>query len=194
VKVTSGAAYGLALYLDRIRDVTVIGHGGATSGFSALLFFLPDHDVGGVVLTNAWGAGAFTSSVRARVLELLFDGREHAARNLETAMKTRDDTGRAERAKIETTLARDAMAPYVGTYENGSLGRVTVRFEGERALFDAGEWRSALGRRIDADGTVKLVMLDPPWTWFEVIATQVNGRPRLTVERPQQRYVFEPVP
>ena len=146
------------------------------------------------MLTNGWGAFAFTAAVRARVLELLFDGRERAASNLDTAMTTREQFGASERPKIETAPPRDAMSRYVGTYDNASLGRVVVRLDGDRAIFDAGEWRSALGRRIEPDGTVKLVMLDAPWAYFELVTSEVNGRPRLTIERPQMRYVFEPRP
>lgn len=194
VKVNSQSSYALALGVDRMREITVIGHGGSTSGFSALMFFLPDHDVGGIVLSNAWGAFAFTAAVRGRLLELLFDGREQAARGLEIAMRQRADARRIDAPKVDITPTRDQIAPFVGTYENRSLGRVVVRLDGERAILDAGDWRSAIGRKVDPDGTVRLVLLDPPWTFFELVARQVDGRPRLSVERAQQTYVFAPVP
>jgi hypothetical protein len=194
VKVNSLSSYALALGVDRIREVTVIGHGGSTSGFSALMFFLPDHDVGGIVLANAWGAFAFTGAVRGRLLELLFDGREQAARGLEIAMHQRAEDRRVDGPKVDVNPAREHLAPFIGTYENRTLGRVVVRLEGERAVLDAGDWRSAIGRKVDPDGTVKLVLLDPPWTFFEIVARQVDGRPRLSVERGQHSYVFAPLP
>lgn len=90
------------------------------------------------------------------------------------------------RATPESRLAElRSMTPTTGFGET---------FQRERAILDAGDWRSAIGRKVDPDGTVKLVLLDPPWTFFEIVARQVNGRPRLSIERGQHSYVFAPLP
>jgi CubicO group peptidase (beta-lactamase class C family) len=193
VTVDQWSSYALALRVQDVQDITVIGHGGSTSGFSALMFFLPDHDVGAIVLANAWRAGAFTAAVRARLLELLFDGREEASRRLAFAVQQRaEGLGRA-RARLETEPDVTRLRPFFATYDNPALGRIRVRRDGERAVLDAGDWRSTIGYRQELDGTAKLVLLDPPWTYVELLADQVDGRPRLTLERPQHRYVFEAV-
>lgn len=173
--------------------MTILGHGGSTSGFSALMFFVPTHRLGGVVLTNAWGAFAFTAAVRARLLELLFDGREEAARRLAYGLAQRAETRARARGRTDTAPPVATLRPFLGSYENASLGRITLRAEGTRVVLDAAHWRSAVGRKREPDGTTKLVLLDPPWTHFEFIADSSGGRSRLIVERPQARYVFAPV-
>ena len=44
-------------------------------GFSSLMFFLPEHNVGLAMLTNGGGATTFTQGVKRKFMELLFDGK-----------------------------------------------------------------------------------------------------------------------
>lgn len=45
--------YGLCVYVDRWDGIPVRHHGGSGFGFHAQLFWLPEHGIGGVVLTNS---------------------------------------------------------------------------------------------------------------------------------------------
>jgi hypothetical protein len=49
-----------------------------------------------------------------------------------------------------------------GSYSNPILGTVTVRSAARGGVLDVGEWKSTFGRRVEKDGSVKLVLVDPP--------------------------------
>jgi hypothetical protein len=53
--------------------------------------------------------------------------------------------------------------PLVGRYRDPALGTVEIRATATGAVFDVGEWQTAIDREIDPDGTVKLILLDPPF-------------------------------
>ena len=55
------------------------------------------------------------------------------------------------------------MAPLVGTYRDPALGDVVIRATADGADLDAGEWHTAIDQEVEPDGTVKLVVLDPPF-------------------------------
>jgi CubicO group peptidase (beta-lactamase class C family) len=74
--------YGLGLYADNHRGLRVYGTAGHAPGYSSTLFFLPDHGVAGVLLTNADPPNLLASRFQRRVLEILFDGRDEAREEL----------------------------------------------------------------------------------------------------------------
>ena len=86
VKISDRVAYGLGMFLNDSLGVPVYGHGGNTIGFTSDLIFLPDHDVGLVVLTNAGSANSFRSAVQRKFLELVFEGKPEAEAGLTFAL------------------------------------------------------------------------------------------------------------
>lgn len=188
VKITDKSSYGLGLFVEDDHGVKVVGHGGNNLGFSSDMFFLPDQEIGLVLLYNGGSANAVRRVVRRRLLELLFDGAEETTRMLDFDRTT-------VRAAVDKELARigkpDAawMETLTGRYANPSLGTVTIRQEGARPVLDAGEWKSAFGKQTAEDGTVKLVLLDPPLAGLPLVPGP--GR-TLTLDTPQQKYVFTP--
>ena len=66
--------YALGWVLGAYGGQRLIWHSGGTLGFTSLVSFLPEADLGVVILTNGSGtAGPFTYAVQFRLLELLFD-------------------------------------------------------------------------------------------------------------------------
>lgn len=61
-------------------------------------------------------------------------------------------------------------------------------------VFDAGEWRSALGQRSGETGALTLIFLDPPFAGAEVTAGGDAASPTLTVGAGQMTYVFTRAP
>lgn len=191
VKVTDELSYGLGLFVEKDHDVTVVHHGGNTLGFTSDLFFLPDHGIGAVLLANAGGANAFRNAVRRRLLEILFDGRDEAKESLAFGLAQRH-------AGFEKILGETDFAPepawlesLTGAYDNPALGHVEVRLEGPSAVFDAGEWRSPVARYRGPDGVAKLMLVAAPFAGLDLLPGKVDGRPTLSLETSQQRYVFE---
>ena len=85
----------------------------------------------------------------------------------------------------------DGAKGLAGTYENADLGKVVVTAGPKGGTFDAGEWRSALARKRESDGTVKGILVEPPFAGLELVPGEKDGRKVMTLETPQKRYEFE---
>ncbi|MBZ0231077.1 MAG: beta-lactamase family protein, partial [Deltaproteobacteria bacterium] len=190
VKISDDESYGLGLVVSRSLGITMIEHGGATGGFGSSMFFLPDHDVGVIVLTNKGGGGLLAGAVTRRLLELLFDGRPEAATDLASALANQE-TARAEQLKrIEAPPPADWFAPLAGTWSAPGLGTIVLRTDKKAAVLDAGEWKVTVGKKTELDGTVKLVSVSGLAVGVELIPREQDGATVLVLEDYQREYVF----
>jgi hypothetical protein len=196
VKVTDKISYGLGLFVEENCGIRVIHHSGGSFGFITHFFFLPDHHIGGAILTNVCSDQAFFffMQVFRRILELLFNGREKAADDLALEISEWEKKQKADAAKVEFKPEREWLQKLTGDYTNESLGRITIRLKGDDAVLTTSGWDTKLGRKIEEDGTVKVPFLSPPVADLELILGEENGRTILTAEMPQQKYVFKQVP
>ncbi len=189
-KITDKMSYGLALMIEDDHGVQVIHHDGATMGFTSLMFFLPEHNVGLVMLTNARGAVACTQAVKRCFMELLFDGKPQAAQMIKLSV----DFLKSAQHKIleEVNFAPEAawLKQFVGTYKHSSLGTITISQIAKEAILDAGEWKSTLGQKKEKDGTLKLILTQAPFAGLEFLPQEHNGTMELVLEMPQHKYAF----
>jgi CubicO group peptidase (beta-lactamase class C family) len=156
--------YALGWVLGSYGGQRLVWHSGGTLGFTALVSFLPDADLGVVTLTNGSGtAGPFTYAVQFRLFELLFDQPAAFSALLETSL-----SGAAEaRADLLAHLGEidpAAVRPYLGRYANSDLGEVVLVLQGDSLILIAGAVRSQLLPRMDDDGAVTgYLTVTPPW-------------------------------
>jgi len=193
VKMDDKSSYGLALVVWEKHGVQLAGHNGALGGYSSNMFFLPEHGVGVVILSNMGSTHAWHGPFQRKLLELLFDGRPEAAEDLSTSLKVREESWLKDVPRIDFEPDRAWLDRFVGTYKNPELGTITIRIEGKQAVLDAGEWKSAIGRKREEDGAVKLALTSPPRSWIELLPKEESGKVTLTLDVPQQKYVFERV-
>lgn len=195
IAMGDGEHYGLGLVVGSYRDRPVLDHAGGTFGFRTLMFMLPEQGIAVVVLTNTTGAGGdFTDVVQRKVMEAFFEGADGSARS------QLDVHVSARRERIAETLAGLTREPdprwvrgLAGTYDNASLGTVQIRAGANGGTLDAGEWQSAIAQKQQADGTVKIVLVDPPLAGGEITVAGDAAHPTLSVEYERQTYVFERV-
>ncbi|MEZ4398543.1 MAG: serine hydrolase domain-containing protein [Kofleriaceae bacterium] len=188
VKISGHRSYGLGLFLDDELGVPVAGHGGNTIGFTSDLFFLPDHDVGVVVLANAGGANDFRAAVRRRFLELAFAGQPEAEPELTHALAQAKVDADAELALIDRAAPAAWSDALRGRYQAAGIGTVEIRRVGDRVVFDVGEWSSSLGRYRGRDGSDRVVLLDPPWAGFTLLLATDGDHPKLVIDTGQHTY------
>jgi hypothetical protein len=115
--------YAMGWFREQYRDgTTLVQHGGYLDGFTPQISFLPEHDLGLVVLTNC------DVELRMYVLNVLLSQRLHLNVGVpekvlaltDTAVATLSDLGR-QAQKVD----RKVVEPYLGRYERGySLERV----------------------------------------------------------------------
>ena len=196
--------YALGWVLGAYGGQRLVWHSGGTLGFTALVSFLPDADLGVVTLTNGSGtAGPFTYAVQFRLLELLFDQPAAFDAALATSL-----AGAAERrgdllahlGKIDPA----AVTPYLGRYANPDLGEVSLVLQGDSLIFIAGGLRTQLLPWLDDDGAVTgYLTVTPPWASNPpeaVLTLEDDGdRPQLVMSvrsdpgEADVVYTFEPI-
>lgn len=202
---TLAGHYGLGWVVGAYGGQRLIWHSGGTLGFTSLVSFLPEADLGVVVLTNGSGtAGPFTYAVTFRLLELLF-GQPTTIDAALAPMVSGLAAGRADLLAHLGQVEPAVVEPYLGQWTNPDLGPIALALRGSSLVLTAGGMRSELRPRLDDGGAiVGYVLVDPPLGGFPVQATLVleggdDGRPRVTLVAPvdpgeaELDYAFEPV-
>jgi CubicO group peptidase (beta-lactamase class C family) len=192
--------YGLGWVNGEWHGLRVISDNGGTGGFTAEMAFLPEADLGIVILANSLALTpiplAFEYAVQFRLFEILFDQPAEFAGALTAAARSLPALGKVDPA---------AVTPYLGRYKDPDLGEVTIVLRGGRLILDAGELSSELRPRADGGGEVVYLLHDPPLSLFSEVYgatltfTGAPEAPRLTlalpasVTGPAQTFVFAPV-
>lgn len=178
---TMAHGYGLGWVLGDYRGQPLIWHNGGTFGFSSHLAFLPEADLGIVVLTNGASADILTLAIQFRLFELLFD-QPRSFDELATMEIEATAEGFAARQALLGAVDVAAIRPYMGVYQNDALGEVTISQQGDMVLFDAGELQSALTPLLGEEGEVVAYMLaDPPFGGAAVTLETDAGSPLMTL-------------
>jgi CubicO group peptidase (beta-lactamase class C family) len=178
--------YALGWVLGAYGGQRLVWHSGGTLGFTALVGFMPDADLGFVILTNrSETAGPFTYAVQFRLLELLFD-QPAAFDALLAASLTSAAEGRADQLAHLEEIDPAAVTPYLGRYANPALGEVTLALQEGSLILVAGAVRSQLLPRTDDEGAVTGYLPEtPPWASYPpdpVLTFEDDGdRPKLVM-------------
>lgn len=190
VAVEATQHYATGWYGGAYHGQPLISHSGGTLGFAAEVAFLPEADLGVVILTNG-GAGAapFILAVQFRLFELLFDEPPEIDALIRQTLREQGAELAALRARLRPADPA-AVAPYVGRYANPALGEVALGLEDGMLVLEAGEVRSELQSLLDEEGqTASYVFVDPPLNRPDVSVTfgeDGAGRPELVVTVPNR--------
>lgn len=191
VALGNDASYGMGLMVDRTWGVPVVHHGGDMVGFHSDMMWLPDHDVGAVILTNSDPGVFIRGPFMRRLLEVLFDGKAEAVDTLRAQAKQFKEGLAAERKRV-TAPADPAVARNLSVhYHSKELGTIDVSHRDAATWFDFGGWRSEVASRKNDDGTLSYVTISPGVDGFEfVVADDEDGR-ALVLRDAQHEYKFD---
>jgi CubicO group peptidase (beta-lactamase class C family) len=197
VPVNGTTSYGLGWFVDTYKGQPLLHHGGNTSGFSSDLAFLPEAELGIVVLSNGRLANAFTQAVRFRLWELAFaQAHEFDAR----AAFENTQTVQLSLAPLDGATAVDAVlvAPYLGRYTNPDLGEIQLRFEGESLMIDSGELVMEVLAAPDQNGAAGSYVINsyigPVLGMGVHFANDEAGNALLVLVKASDRYPFTRLP
>lgn len=182
--------YGMGLMMYKKTGVRIVGHAGSMFGYRSQMFWLPDHDVGVVMLTNSDQGWTVTSAVERKLLELLFDGKPQAEDELRMAVAAMRETMAAERKLLHVPPERGALAKLADNYTNPALGDIAVSKTGKGVVFDFGEWQSEVASRDNPDGTTSFMTIVPGFIGHEFVLGEVDGKSVLRMRDAQHEYVF----
>ena len=188
VRSSATGSYGLGIGIGTYSGTRRITHDGGAFGFGTTMFTLPDEHLGIIIFTNVRNGGAqeelpFNAAVTRRIVELEFDAAVLLAENKLAFY-------RKVRRKASRVASPDHawVTPLAGTYHDPALGDIVIRATTTGADLDAGEWHVAIDREVEPDGTVKLVVLDPPfaggvWVVGPAPSLTIPGFPGYTFTR-----------
>jgi CubicO group peptidase (beta-lactamase class C family) len=191
IMVSEDITYGMGLFVDRQWGIPVVHHGGDLAGYHSDMFWLPDHGVGGVILTNTDAGVLLRGPLIRKLLELLFDGKPEADAQLSTAAAQRKAAIAKERERLVVPADPAEAAKLAPRYAAASLGDLAIRRQGSAVLFDVGEWKSAVASRRNDDGTISFITIDPTLRGFEFVVAEKDGRRALVIRDAQHEYVFK---
>lgn len=183
VPVDARTQYGLGWFVSDYKGQPLIHHGGNTLGFTSDFAFLPEANLGILVLANGQGTNAMNEAIRTRLWELVF---AQPAEAEAVATFTHEQTNAALAAlaaQINDTLDVAAIEPFVGRYTNAGLGDMTIKVDGNALLLDSGEYQSHLRPlRAEAGQPSTFVMIDPPFAGLMfTFANAAAGQPTMTM-------------
>jgi CubicO group peptidase (beta-lactamase class C family) len=157
---TATSGYGLGLDVEDYHGVQLIAHDGGSFGFGTTLYLFPDQHVGIVMLTNIRNGNSkaqlpYIEAVRRRIVESLFStAKPRAEKQLAYYVGLR---------KHDPAPPAPALPDLAGHYHEPVLGELELRDTPTGPILDAGEWQTHVARVTEADGSAKLVNLDPPF-------------------------------
>lgn len=191
IAIGNDIGYGMGLMVDSTWGIPVVQHGGDMIGFHSNMLWLPEHNIGAVILTNSDSGINMVYSFQRRLLEVLFDGKPEAVVDVDAAAKRFKERIVVERKRLDVPAATDAVAKLAGRYINDQLGEIRVIPRGKAAWFDFGTWESEVASRRNNDGTLSFVTISPGEDGFEFVVSDVDGRQGLTIRDAQHEYVFK---
>lgn len=193
VALGNDADYGMGLMVDRKYGVPVVHHGGDLLGFHSDMIWLPDQSVGAVILTNADTGSSIRGPLSRRILEVLFDGKPEAARDIASVAERIKATTQAERKRITIPADPKTVASLAGRYRNAALGDIEVTKSDGTTALDFGGWDSSAGSRRNDDGSVSMITISPGEEGIEFVVGGSGAKRSLTLRDAQHEYVFEEV-
>jgi hypothetical protein len=160
-KITDKMSYGLGLLRSEEDGMDLISHGGMTLGFTSDMYFLPQNDIGVVLLTNRY-ATSLLAAARQKVFELLFGAPEKAGQMIEAASLAEKEAmaGRSARVKLgaEAVAWLEAIA---GEYRSRELGPLVVRRKEGEYWGEFESWASPLGIEEQPSGRPLVALVGP---------------------------------
>ena len=190
VHIGKDEVYGMGLVVDTTYGVPVVHHGGDLTGYHSDVIWLPEQNVGAVILTNGDPGWLLRSHLRRKLLEVLFDGRPEAEAKLNADAKSFYSSLAADRKLLTIPADANETAKLGKHYTNPSLGDIAVSTSGASTIFDFGEWKGEVATRKNPDGTISFITTVPGAMGFEFV---VGSGPKrtLTIRDAQHEYVFE---
>jgi CubicO group peptidase (beta-lactamase class C family) len=190
VAMTKDQSYGMGLMVDRTWGIPVIHHGGDLIGYHSDMIWLPDQNVGAVILTNSEAGTIIRAAFRRKLLEILFDGQPLADAELTSAARELRQSLAAERERLTVPAADEDAARLAAHYHSDALGDIAVTRDRGTTYFDVGEWKTPVASRRNPDGSVSFVAITPGIIGFEAQVGSADGKRTLVARDAQHEYTF----
>jgi CubicO group peptidase (beta-lactamase class C family) len=190
IKIGNDVTYGMGLQVDREWGIPIVHHGGSMIGYKSDMFYLPEHDVAAVILTNSDEGGSILGPFIRRLTEVLFDGKLEAEESVAANAKNMKASLLAERKRLTIPADRVAAGKLAPRYTNASLGEIEVVRADNETRFNFGEWQTLMASRPNDDRTIAFLTITPGFSGLPFIMGEKDGKRTLTLRDAQHEYVF----
>lgn len=191
VAVSADSDYGLGWFVDDYKGLQLIQHGGNTLGFSSEFGFLPEVDLGIVVLTNAQASNIINVAIRERLFEIAFEQEPAIGDVLTSQLAQAEEQFAAILADLSDEIDAEAVEPYLGTYTNDALGAITLSLVDSELILDAGEFQTTLWAVTSEDAEPNTyIMSNAPLPTTPVSLRDEDGEPVVVVGQSIAEYTF----
>ena len=133
--------FGLGWSIQDYQGYKIIGHGGGYDGMISKSTFIPEKDLGIIVLTNSlsWAPSALVNKTLDVLLAGKTDGKDWSANYLKNKQK-QDSIAQVKLLKIESLRGKYNnkyldLREYTGTYNDKNYGNVVVTQTNNKLLF-----------------------------------------------------------
>lgn len=182
--------YGMGLFDDARKGVSVIEHGGSMFGYKSNWFAIPSAGVGAVVLTNSDTGYALTNAVKRRLLEVLYDAKPEAAESVAVNARQAEEARRKLLGEMIWEIPADVEEAVIGSYSNAELGPLEVAREGGKLMMHTNAIHSEMAARRNEDGTMSLYMVAPGFWGEGLLIAEREGKRVLILDDSQHEYVW----
>lgn len=190
VYMSKDDSYGMGLMVDTTYGVPVVHHGGDMIGYHSDMIWLPQQNVGAVILTNGNPGWLIRSRFRRKLLEVLFDGHPEADSLLAADATSFYAEIAAERKLLTVPADMSQSTKLAKHYSNASLGNIDVSMDAGKTYFDFGEWKSEVASKKNPDGTISFVTIVPGMEGFEFVVGS-GVKKTLIIRDAQHEYTFD---
>lgn len=190
VETGAGSSYGMGLSNRNINGIEIVEHGGSMAGYKSQMVIIPEANVGAVILTNSDQGGDLLAPFGRKLLELLYNAESKAVAQVTAAADGAKQYLAKERADLTIPAHPELIATLAKSYNNPKLGTVDIRNNGDVIFLDSGVWSGRLGSKINADGTISLVVTSDAVRGVELVIGEEDGKRTLSLITPQHKYVL----
>ena len=193
VPVGEDSRYGMGLFERNAWGVPVVTHGGTLLGYHSNFYVLPEAGIGAVILTNADPGAALLAPFLRRLLEVVYDGKPEAEKDVAAAAQRLKAQAAARRARLTIPGDPTVLGNLAATYRNTEVGSVTIRDQGGTKWLKAGFVEGPVATRKNADGSVSIVSAGPGSIGVDALVGNENGTRTLTIRDSQHEYIYREV-
>lgn len=190
VVVAEDSRYGMGLFERKAWGVPIVTHGGTLLGYHSNFYVLPEAGIGAVILTNGDSGSAMLAPFLRRLLEVVYDGKPEAARDVAASATQIKAAAAARRARITIPGDPAVVAGLASEYRNPDVGPLTIRDKDGAKWVSAGFIDGPLATRKNADGSVSVVSTGPGGIAVDALVGTQNGKRTLTIRDAQHEYVY----
>ncbi len=190
VALGESVVYGMGLIVSNEYDIEVVHHGGDMFGHHSDMIWIPEHEIGAVILTSGDPGWLIRSGFQRKLLEVLFDGNPEADESIKVLSKNFYEQQKTYAKKLDMPANPEVTSKLADSYQNDKLGKIDLVRKGKDLIFDFGEWSSQVTTMKNEDGSFSIVTIAPGAIGFEFVVEEGES-PSLITRDSQHEYIFK---